>query len=334
MEKKQIIYIAVACSCIAVFLVVAGLTHKEKSDGKENENPKPFILTAGVETTISTDAFRENEVDAVLCDSSVEEITAKPVSYTSEETPKQTLEEICMEYHRIVTDVNDYVRVRTEPSTQGNVVGRIYDEAVAEVVEVTGEDGEEWFKIISGDVEGFVKAEFFVYGAEAEERISKMEELVYARTMEDIRAEQAAGSSIIQNIVFPKTQYSTNEELRRNMVEYALQYVGYAYVRGGSSLATGTDCSGFTCFIYQDFGYSIDRTPQGQYESAGRSIDYTEIQPGDIICYSSNGGASCTHVAIYIGDGQIVHAANSRKGVIIGQADYSPIIDIRNVIDS
>ena len=73
--------------------------------------------------------------------------------------------------------------------------------------------------------------------------------------------------------------------------------------------------------------------PKGQYSGAGRSIDYSEIQPGDIICYSSNGGKSCTHVALYIGDGQIVHAANSRKGVIVGEADYSPIIGVKNVID-
>ena len=138
---------------------------------------------------------------------------------------------------------------------------------------------------------------------------------------------------IIRNITFPDTSYTTNAELRKAIIDYALQYVGHKYVHGGQSLATGTDCSGFTCYIYKEFGYNISRTPGGQYSGAGRSIDYSEIQPGDIICYSSNGGKSCTHVAFYMGNGQIVHAANSRKGVIIGAADYSPIIGIRNVID-
>ena len=67
--------------------------------------------------------------------------------------------------------------------------------------------------------------------------------------------------------------------------------------------------------------------------SNGRSISSEELQPGDIVCYSSNGGKSCTHVGLYIGDGQIIHSANSRKGVIISAVDYSPIIGMRNVID-
>ena len=123
------------------------------------------------------------------------------------------------------------------------------------------------------------------------------------------------------------------EENRQAIINYAMQYVGNRYIHGGRSLVTGTDCSGFTCYIMAEFGYSISRTPGGQLSGAGRSIDYSQIQPGDIICYSSNGGRSCTHVAFYIGNGQIVHSANSRKGVIVSAADYSPIIGIKNVID-
>ena len=111
-----------------------------------------------------------------------------------------------------------------------------------------------------------------------------------------------------------------------------MQYLGNVYIHGGSSLEKGTDCSGFTCFIYADFGYSISRTPSGQYSSDGRSIDYSEIKPGDIICYTSSGN-KCTHVGLYIGDGQIIHEANSRKGVIISAADYSTILGVKNIID-
>ena len=111
-------------------------------------------------------------------------------------------------------------------------------------------------------------------------------------------------------------------ELRKAIVDYAMQFLGNRYVHGGQSLKSGTDCSGFTMYVLKEFGYSISRTPQGQYTGAGRKISYSEIQPGDIICYSSNGGRSCTHVAFYIGDGKILHAANSKDGVKISSIQF------------
>lgn len=309
-----------------------------------------------------------------------------------------------------IADVDNYVNVRNQPSTDGEIVGKIFDGAVAQVLSTAGEN-DEWFQITSGNVEGYIKAEFFIYGEDAaavmDEYVTKyaevkadrlnvrkepstdssrigyidngekvklledlgdwikvqylqnkegyvsaqyvqiLEEYTYAKTLEEEREEIAAQKALEQrqkvseNLVpesttivqAPNTSYATNTELRSSIVSYALQFVGDKYVSGGTSLATGTDCSGFTCFVYADYGYSISRTPEGQYTGAGRAIDYSEIQPGDIICYSSNGGKSCTHVAMYIGDGQVVHAANSRKGVITSNADYEPIIGVRNVID-
>lgn len=309
-----------------------------------------------------------------------------------------------------IADVNDYVNVRNMPSTDGEIVGKIFDGAVAEILALAGEN-DEWFQITSGNVEGYIKAEFFIYGEDAalvmdeyvtryakvqadrlnvrkepttdssrigylsqdekvmmledcgdwikvqyttqkegyvaKEYVMILEEYTYAKTLEEERAEIAARKAleerqkesenkapeIITNIQLPSTNYSTNTELRAAIVAYALGFVGDKYVSGGTSLATGTDCSGFTCFIYADYGYSISRTPEGQYSGAGRAIDISEIQPGDIVCYSSNGGKSCTHVAMYIGDGQVVHAANSRKGVITSKVEYEPIIGVRNVID-
>ena len=228
----------------------------------------------------------------------------------------------------------DRLNVREKPSTEEKRIGYIDHGEKVKMLENLGE----WLKIAyTTGKEGYVAAEY----------VTIQEEFLYAKTLEEERAEIAAKKALEERMkaqeseapenltqaVFPETSYTSNEELRRAIVDYALQYVGSNYVHGGTSLATGTDCSGFTCFVYADFGYSISRTPSGQYSGAGRSIDYSEIQPGDIICYSSNGGKSCTHVGLYIGDGQIVHAANSRKGVITSAADYSPIIGIRNVID-
>ena len=306
-----------------------------------------------------------------------------------------------------IAQVTDYVNVRSLPSTDGEIVGKIYNGSVAQVLATAG-DNDDWFQIISGDVEGFIKAEYFLYGEEAEavidqyvtyyatvladrlnvreeqsadsrrigyidngenvkvvedcgdwlkvqytdskqgyvsaEYVSVHEEFVYAKSIEEERREEAERQAlaaraqeaeqstpeVIGDITFPTNQYTSNEELRTAIVDYAMQYLGNKYVHGGRSLASGTDSSGFTSYIYKDFGYSLSRTPGGQYSTNGRSVSYDEIQPGDIICY---GKSKCTHVGLYIGDGQIIHSANSRKGVIISAADYDNILAIKNVID-
>ena len=239
-----------------------------------------------------------------------------------------------------IANVTNYVNVRTEPNTDSTVVGKIYDGAVAQILDVAGED-QDWFRIISGNVEGYIKAEFFIYGDAAAEVVDNYVTR-YAVVIADrlnVRQDPATDAKrigYIDNGEKVKILENDGDWLKvqyTDSIEYAMQYLGNRYVHGGSSLSGGTDCSGFTCFIYAEFGYSISRTPGGQYSGAGRSISSEELQPGDIVCYSSNGGKSCTHVGLYIGDGQIIHSANSRKGVIISAVDYSPIIGMRNVID-
>lgn len=337
-----------------------------------------------------------------------------------------------------IAKVDKYVNVRSMPSTDGKILGKIYNGAVAHVIETAGEEGD-WFHVTSGSVEGYIKAEYFIYGEDAAEVIEDYvtryavikasrlnvrkenstaskrigyldrgekakvlenlddwlkveysegqtgyvsaeyveveEEFTYAISIEEERAqiarqkeleerkrreeaeqkarqEQAAADAAAAQTangegtseavtgeeagtgeITPAAAYSTNQELRDSLVEYALQFVGNRYVNGGNSLTEGTDCSGFTKLIYAEYGYSLGRTPASQLSSAGRSIDYSEIQKGDIICYSSNGGKSCTHVAIYIGDGMIVHAANSKKGICTQKAIYSTIMGVKNIID-
>lgn len=318
-----------------------------------------------------------------------------------------------------IANVNDYINVRSGPGTDSPIIGKLYDGSVAQVLDVAGENGE-WFHISSGSVEGYAKAEFFLYGEAAAqvlddyvtryalvqadklnvreepglearklgsvntgrrlvvledcgewikiqytdreagyvsaEFVTLTEEFTYAKSLEEERAEreaaraaaaQAAAATVQASVAQTSgntgnetsytppeiTNFDSADDLRAAIVEYAKQYLGNVYIHGGSSLANGTDCSGFTCFIYADFGYSISRTPGGQLSGAGRSIDYSEIKPGDIVCYTSNGGRSCTHVGLYIGDGQIIHSANSRKGVIISDVNYSTIMGIKNVID-
>ena len=95
---------------------------------------------------------------------------------------------------------------------------------------------------------------------------------------------------------------------------YAQQYVGYPYVYGGEG-PSGFDCSGFVQYVYGQFGYSLNRTATAQLQN-GYWVSYDELQPGDIIYFGTTAGKA-SHVGIYIGDGNFVHAQNSSTGVVI-----------------
>lgn len=105
---------------------------------------------------------------------------------------------------------------------------------------------------------------------------------------------------------------------------YGCGFVGNPYVAGGTSLTNGADCSGFTQAVYRAFGYSIPRNSYSQ-RSAGSEVAYADAQPGDIICYAG-------HVAIYIGNGKIVHASSARTGIKISYATYKPILSVRRIV--
>lgn len=110
-----------------------------------------------------------------------------------------------------------------------------------------------------------------------------------------------------------------------SVVDYAKQFVGNPYVLGGTSLTSGADCSGFVQSVYSNFGVSLPRTSYEQ-QNAGREVSYSEAQPGDLICY---GG----HVAIYMGNGKIVHASNSRDGIKVSDnAAYRTILSVRRLV--
>ncbi len=307
----------------------------------------------------------------------------------------------------------DFINVRGGAGVNYEVVGKMYDKSVAEIIEECEEADGLWFHVTSGNVEGYIKAQYFIYGDDVAEAIEDSiiryavvkvnvlnvrgeadiegerlgylttgekvlildsedgwykvqytddkvgyiasefvgieEEFISAKSIEEEkkaleekkkkeereRQQKNSQQTVVEDVTFavtaPAANYSTNPELRQAIINYAMQYVGNRYVPAGQSLAGGTDCSGFTCYVYRDFGYSLSRTPSGQLQTAGRSISLAEAQPGDIICYSYGGG--CSHVALYIGNGQIVHEANSRMGCVVSSIDFMPIVGVKNVID-
>lgn len=114
-----------------------------------------------------------------------------------------------------------------------------------------------------------------------------------------------------------------------SIVNYAMQFLGNRYVWGGTSLTNGTDCSGFVMRIYEHFGYSLPRTSRAQ-AAATRSVSSSDVRVGDLFFYGS--GSSVSHVALYIGNGQIIHASNARDGIKISNAYYRQPIKIGRVM--
>lgn len=267
-----------------------------------------------------------------------------------------------------VTTAGNYVNVREEAMKESGLIGKAYTGAVVEVKDcVQDEEGTVWYQISSGEVEGYASAAFFLTGESlvnelseeteylSEEYLNNKEEWKLAITLEEenrlrkeelerLRQQQQADQKAIESNTIAAIEASliiTEEAkaaarngdtslLREQMISYAMQFLGNRYINGGRSLVDGTDCSGFTCYIYRDFGYTIDRTPAAQYQNAGRSVTLEEARPGDIVCY---GKSSVTHVALYMGNGKIIHSANSRKGVVIYDVGYDNIIGIKSVMD-
>lgn len=173
---------------------------------------------------------------------------------------------------------------------------------------------------------------------EEEERKRKEEEERKKKEQEALLASQSDGDSDDDDSDSEEQEEEKKEEKStssssgsgsgsskgQQIADYACKFIGNPYVAGGTSLTNGADCSGFVMAVYQAFGYSLPRSSYAQ-SGVGKSVSYSEAQPGDIIYY---GG----HVGIYIGNGQIVHASTERTGIKITSATYRSIITIRRIV--
>lgn len=234
------------------------------------------------------------------------------------------------------------LKVRQEASTESAVLGLVPIEEELVVVEEL--DG--WVKVAIEEGDGYVSREYvnlrtdFVHAeskAEEEARLAeeakeREEARAAAAATEAARAAQAAEQTVQKQAqteaVIEAAQAtaasSAGSEVGKAVIDYATQFVGNPYVYGGTSLTNGTDCSGFVMSVYANFGVSLPHS-----SSALRSRGYdvgglANAQPGDIVCYSG-------HVALYIGNGQIVHASTSKTGIIISNANYRSILAVRRI---
>lgn len=148
-----------------------------------------------------------------------------------------------------------------------------------------------------------------------------------ARDFVDISFELAKAVSI-QELQYGSGVSST----RVNLVNMAKEYLGDRYVWGGTTLGKGVDCSGFTQQIFKKFGIYISRTSRAQAQG-GTSISASQLKAGDLVFYGSSSG-NINHVAIYIGNGRIIHASNRRDGIKISNMNYrKPVKYVRYIKD-
>jgi len=194
---------------------------------------------------------------------------------------------------------NDFVTFREEPDTSSNAISRLNRNTQVSVLKVE----DDWAKVEYDGAVGYVLNKY----------------------ISDRKVEATSRSSVNRTVKYDNTTQGTDTHSQGNatgeeIVAFARQFLGYKYVYGGSS-PSGFDCSGFTTYVYKHFGYSLTRTAASQ-ASNGRGVKKADMQPGDIICFAnSKGSTNIGHVGIYIGDGKFIHAANSRKGVIISNVD-------------
>lgn len=138
-------------------------------------------------------------------------------------------------------------------------------------------------------------------------------------------------NTIVEKKELEAAEKARIENLRKSIVSSALQYVGNAYVYGGTDPHTGVDCSGFTRYILSHTaGIYLNRTAAAQ-SAQGRTVSADEAKPGDLVFYSSSGG-HVDHVAIYMGDGRVVHASNERTGITTSNMYYRTPVRIANVL--
>lgn len=205
-------------------------------------------------------------------------------------------EELATTVAKVTTDS---LKVRAEANTDSEVITLV---AMGEELEVAAVEGD-WVRVLLDDDEVFVSAEYVEVSAELGTAVT-MTELLYGQGVSDVRVD---------------------------LCQYAKEFIGNPYVWGGTSLTRGTDCSGFVMRVFQKYGVKLPRNSRAQ-ANCGTTIKMSEAKPGDLIFYAK--GKTINHVAIYIGNGQVVHASSPKTGIKISNVSYrTPFKAVRILYD-
>lgn len=190
------------------------------------------------------------------------------------------------------------LKVREQPNTDCPVITLVAQDERLEVVEQAPEG---WAKIMLDDEEAYVSTDYCEIEQSLETAVT-MKELMFGNGVSDKRI---------------------------NLCQYAKQFIGNPYVWGGTSLTKGADCSGFVQSVYKHFGISLPRSSREQV-NVGSKVSLAEAKPGDLVFYAK--GGTINHVAIYIGNGQVVHASSPKTGIRISNVNYRTPASVKRVM--
>ena len=265
-----------------------------------------------------------------------------------------------------IVNINKYLNLRETANPEGKIIGKMPPYAGCTVLGTEKDStGNEWYKVTSGKLTGYVLKQYVVVGEEAQKMIPSVGRLVTKAKCDvlNVRTKATTDSEVLYQIAqgeeldilsiadewvevsvdvgqdnaFVAKEYVTIsfelqkaieiEEIlyglsseRSAILTYAKKFLGNRYVYGGTSLTNGTDCSGYTMRIYEHFGFKLPRTSREQAK-VGTIVTESQLKPGDLVFYARSGRVY--HVAMYAGNGKIIHAANSRKGIIISNMKYT-----------
>lgn len=225
-------------------------------------------------------------------------------------------------------NVQTFLYIRSGPTTESEWLGKLYPDNAAKIIGPVGE----WTKIQSGTVTGYVYSDYIIIGKNADQKAREMvsqaesqqeeEAFVYAESKEEEAARlQAEAEEAARKAA---EEAAAKAQTGQAIVDYACQFIGNPYVWGGTSLTEGADCSGFVQSVFAHFGISLPRTTWDM-ENVGTPVSYDQAVAGDLILYDG-------HVGIYMGNGEIVNAINSQRGIGILPATYTNILTVRRLI--
>lgn len=321
---------------------------KELATRKEEESFKSLVIAKVNDyVNVRSTSSEEGEILGKLYDKSVGEFISSENGWyeiTSGSVTGYVKAEYCVTGEsavelakkvgtRIATVNTTTLYVREEASTDSSVVGMV---PINDQLLVT-EELEGWVKVNIEEGDGYISTDYVTLSTEfvkaeskAEEEARLAKEAAERKAAQEAaakaaRAASASGSSGSSNKEYEAPVISgSGSELGKSVAEFACQFIGNPYVWGGTSLTNGADCSGFVMSVYANFGVSLPHSSSAD-RSVGSAVNGIEnAQPGDLVCYSG-------HVAIYIGNGQIVHASTAKTGIIISNANYRSILSVRRI---